>query len=63
MNRFTEPARNPGFGSVVQFSQNSELVVNRFARLVTLTMADHVSDLEQDVPDGAYVSFPMFMFG
>ena len=26
-------------------------------------MAGHVYDLEQDVPDGAYVSFPVFMFG
>ena len=26
-------------------------------------MGEHVYDLEQDVPDGAYVSFPVFMFG
>ena len=26
-------------------------------------MANHVYDLEQDVPDGTYVSFPVFMFG
>ena len=26
-------------------------------------MAGHVYDLEQDVADGAYVSFPVFMFG
>ena len=26
-------------------------------------MAGLVYDLEQDVPDGAYVSFPVFMFG
>ena len=26
-------------------------------------MARLVYDLEQDVPDGAYVSFPVFMFG